>query len=71
MLIFRVYKTTLLTRPPCNRKMRVVALIHHPLVTQQVLEHPGWWEPEPLERGPRRIPIRLSHPICPPRRSSR
>jgi len=32
--------------------MRVIALIHGPLIIQQILEHLGLWDPEPVKRGP-------------------
>ncbi len=51
-LIYRVYEVDPLKWPRCDIEMRVLALIHHPLVIQRMLAHLGLWDPDPVERGP-------------------
>ena len=51
-LIYRVYEVDPLKCPQGDNEMRVVALIHNPLVVQRILEHLRLWDPEPVERGP-------------------
>ncbi len=44
-LIYRVYEVDPLTCPRCDGAMRVITLIHDPLVIQQILKHLGLWDP--------------------------